>query len=107
MTTANNNTGNSGNWITVPVNTTANPTVITVPNNAILSGGNIIFTIGTGGGGGGVCAPDPEIELALPVEKKKKESAGCKCKKCKEFFEFAEPNQEDGTLVCWACRHGY
>lgn len=32
---------------------------------------------------------------------------GCDCTKCKTFFEFAEPNQEDGTLICWACRHGY
>lgn len=102
MTTANNN---SGNWITVPITTNANPT-INIPNNGVYSGGNIIFTIGTGGGGGGTCA-DPEIELALPVEKKKKESAGCKCKKCKEFYDYAEPNQEDGTLVCWSCRHGY
>lgn len=46
------------------------------------------------------------IDWAVPVEKENK-SDGCSCKKCEEFFEYAEPNQEDGTLICWACRHGY
>jgi hypothetical protein len=32
-------------------------------------------------------------------------SAGCKCTKCGEFYEFSEPNQEDGTFKCWGCRH--
>jgi len=48
---------------------------------------------------------------AIPAEKavavKKDDRDGCDCVKCKQFFEFAEPNQEDGTLICWACRHGY
>lgn len=35
---------------------------------------------------------------------KKKEEDGCVCKKCKEFYPYAEPNQEDGTLVCYGCR---
>jgi hypothetical protein len=38
------------------------------------------------------------------AEEKKKDSDGCTCKKCKEFFPYAEPNQEDGTLVCYGCR---
>lgn len=38
--------------------------------------------------------------------KKKNHSDGYACKKCKDFFPYAEPNQEDGTLVCYACRHG-
>ena len=52
--------------------------------------------------------PAPQIagiDLAVP-EEKKKHSDGCVCKKCKELFPYAEPNQEDGTLVCYACRHG-
>jgi hypothetical protein len=97
-----------------------------------VSNGNTIFISGAGGGGGGgassggtitfvpnnpqwitvtipnTCVPQTiGIDLAVPVEKKKKDSAGCFCKKCKDFFEYAEPNQEDGTLVCWSCRHGY
>lgn len=95
------------------------------------SPGNNTIYIGAGGGGGGgasggtitfvpgqanwitvtipnTCAPNTiDIDLAVPVEKKKKHSGGISCKKCKEFFEYAEPNQEDGSLICWACRHGY
>ena len=29
---------------------------------------------------------------------------GCTCFKCKEFYHMAEPNQPDGTLICWQCR---
>lgn len=29
---------------------------------------------------------------------------GCWCKKCNDFYKYAEPNQEDGTLICWSCR---
>ena len=38
-----------------------------------------------------------------PVYEKKKE-AGCKCARCKEFIQYAEPNQPDGTLICYSCR---
>lgn len=30
---------------------------------------------------------------------------GCKCIKCGENFPYAEPNQKDGTLICWSCRN--
>ncbi len=29
---------------------------------------------------------------------------GTSCAKCHEFFHQAEPNQEDGSMICWACR---
>ena len=29
---------------------------------------------------------------------------GMSCAICKEFFPMAEANQEDGTMICWACR---
>jgi hypothetical protein len=35
---------------------------------------------------------------------KKKDKDGCTCKNCKEFYPYAEPNQEDGTLICYGCR---
>ena len=47
-----------------------------------------------------------ELDLWLP-EEKKKVSAGCSCQKCGEFYPYAEPNQENGTLVCYPCRHGF
>ncbi len=99
-------------------------------NNSINSTGGTITITGAGGGGGGgnvvyVPTQNPQwvtvtipslsgqqytlegIDWAVPVDEKKNKSEGCSCKKCKEFFEYAEPNQEDGTLICWACRHGY
>lgn len=30
---------------------------------------------------------------------------GCACKQCKEFYHMAEPNQKDGTMICWQCRN--
>jgi formylmethanofuran dehydrogenase subunit E len=36
-----------------------------------------------------------------------KKTNGLNCKKCKEFFNYAESNQEDGTLICWGCRNNY
>ncbi len=29
---------------------------------------------------------------------------GVVCCKCGEFYAMAEANQEDGTMICWACR---
>lgn len=51
--------------------------------------GQVMITWGGGGCGGTV---------------KKKDKDGCDCKKCKEIFPYAEPNQDDGTLICYSCR---
>jgi hypothetical protein len=29
---------------------------------------------------------------------------GMRCSNCEEFYQMAEPNQEDGTLICYSCR---
>lgn len=29
---------------------------------------------------------------------------GMNCTKCEEFFDMAEPNQTDGTMICFVCR---
>jgi hypothetical protein len=29
---------------------------------------------------------------------------GISCKICREFFRYAEANQEDGSLICYSCR---
>lgn len=105
-------TSNNGQWITAPINTgtvtgnTNYPNVITIPTNNWVPGGFTITIGGSGGGGGGAIAA-PALTKEAKAEEKKKDKGGCSCKKCKEFFEYAEPNQEDGTLVCWSCRHGY
>jgi hypothetical protein len=31
---------------------------------------------------------------------------GCVCKSCKEFMQYAEPNQEDKSFICYKCRNG-
>jgi hypothetical protein len=30
---------------------------------------------------------------------------GCVCKKCKEFYHQSQPNQPDGSMICWLCRN--
>ncbi len=30
---------------------------------------------------------------------------GFPCRKCTNFFPYALPNQNDGTLICWSCRN--
>jgi len=32
---------------------------------------------------------------------------GFPCTKCTNFYQYALPNQKDGTLVCWSCRHSW
>lgn len=41
-------------------------------------------------------------------EKKKREKDGCDCATCKQFFPYAEPNQDDKeTFICYGCRTGF
>lgn len=81
-------------------------------NNNANSGNTIMlpggwFTIGVGGGGGGgFSSGDLTGEFSKP-KAKKSDKDGCDCKKCKVFYQYSEPNKDDGTLVCWACRNGY
>lgn len=37
----------------------------------------------------------------------KEKTFGCNCKKCKEHNEYAEPNQSDGSFICYSCRKGW
>jgi len=30
---------------------------------------------------------------------------GMCCSKCSNFYGMAAPNQPDGTLICWSCKH--
>lgn len=41
---------------------------------------------------------------AKPVVPKEKNKDGCTCKKCQEFFPYAESNQSDGSLICYGCK---
>lgn len=81
---AGSGTGTTGGWFTVvPSGTTWTSGTITIYPSQITF---------------------DDIDLAVPVEEKKEKSDGCTCKKCKEFYQYAEPNQEDGTLICYGCR---
>lgn len=46
-------------------------------------------------------------EIINTVEKKidDEEKSGCNCVKCGDIFPYAEPNQPDGTLICYSCRN--
>ncbi len=47
------------------------------------------------------CPPEESSEI-------KDDRDGCICNKCREFYAYAEPNQEDKkTFICYSCRHGY
>ncbi len=71
--------------------------------NGLTSGTFVTYTF-TGGMGGGWVTWPPAVE-AESVKKINKD--GCDCKKCKEFYPYAEPNQDDGTLICYQCRIGW
>ena len=122
MTDANNNSGNNcaggtvvvtgagggggggsgilgnGQWITVQP---GKQFTITVPSGSgtCSTGGQLILQSGTGTG-----ISFDDIDLAVPVNEKEEISDGCFCKKCKEYYQYAEPNQDDGTLICYGCR---
>lgn len=44
------------------------------------------------------------LELYVLNVKHKKFPDGMYCCKCRLFYQYAEPNQPDGTLVCYSCR---
>lgn len=99
MTDNNNNGGSNGTSTTTFVPNQ----IFTIPVNTGAQGGITIT-------GGNWFTYDPQTQEQQTIEappEKKKNSEGCACKKCKEFYKFAEANQPDGTLICWACRHGY
>lgn len=44
------------------------------------------------------------IDYYYQRKPKRKGLDGMFCCKCQVFYEFAEPNQDDGTLMCYSCR---
>jgi len=45
-----------------------------------------------------------DIEELLNVKRDRSEPDGIICNKCMNFYHFAEPNQPDGSLICYSCR---
>lgn len=100
-------TASSGGTITIPSGTgTSNGGSITITGGTISPGFPVQWisaTVPIGGWGYiGTINLEPEAK-----SKKKDDRDGCDCKKCKEFYPYAEPNQDDGTLICYRCRHGW
>jgi len=46
-----------------------------------------------------------QIELFLDSRRKRTHLDGMYCINCGNFYEYAEPNQVDGSLVCYSCRN--
>lgn len=46
-----------------------------------------------------------KFELFLINRNKRKSFDGMFCKRCQNFYEFAESNQKDGSLICYGCRN--
>ena len=44
------------------------------------------------------------LEKFLQNKKNQGATDGMFCKNCKQFISFAEPNQPDGSLICYTCR---
>lgn len=78
--------------MSIPINKSPQQLIFTwIPSN------NRTWIVGT------LPAIDSEIQVQIP-EENKKNSDGCICRKCQEFFPYAEPNQEDGSMICYGCR---
>lgn len=45
------------------------------------------------------------LELYYLNLKSKKHPDGMFCRRCQSFYKYAEPNQSDGTLLCYSCRN--
>jgi hypothetical protein len=75
---------NNGGWFTV------------VPSGVTITGGTI--TINSNGQ-----ITFDDIDLAVPVEEKKEITDGCTCKKCGEFYPYADPPEPD-KFNCYSCR---
>jgi hypothetical protein len=71
-----------------------------------ISSGTVWITTGTTGTGWFTIGP-AEAEAAEKATDKKQNKDGCNCKKCKELYEYAEPNQSDGSFICYSCRKGW
>lgn len=45
------------------------------------------------------------LELYLDHIRSKKYVDGMFCRNCHSYFPYAEPNQKDGTMLCYSCRN--
>lgn len=84
-----------------PHNGPVGPSTITLPSFPSNFPANGITVLSNG------WAIGPMFQKPIEDAIIEEEYYGHNCKKCKEYYEHAQSNQTDGTLICWACRHGF
>lgn len=50
-------------------------------------------------------AEESMISNPDPIKPELSEKDGHFCKRCKDFFNFAAPNQKDETFICYGCTY--
>jgi hypothetical protein len=46
-----------------------------------------------------------QLDFFLDSRRNRRYPDGMYCINCGEFYEYAEPNQSDGSLICYSCRN--
>ena len=68
------------------------------------TGGYLTWVIKSGDGIIDLVGLLDRLELYLERVRGRKHPDGMYCRKCQNFYQYAEPNQPDGTLLCYSCR---
>ncbi len=66
---------------------------------------HFLWAVQEGHAGIDLLALADKLELFLENRRKRKQPDGMLCEKCKTFYEFAEPNQDNGSMICYSCRN--
>jgi len=45
------------------------------------------------------------LEFFMGMRQQRRHPDGMFCKTCNNFYQFAEANQDDGSLICYSCLH--
>jgi hypothetical protein len=70
-----------------------------------LTAGRLTWLIQEGLAGLDLLSLADRIEIFLENRKKNPFYDGMFCRECGTYYQFAEPNHEDGSLECYSCRH--
>lgn len=94
--------------IVIGVSSTTTPIIntggVSINNSGVMNNGGAIYYTGSTIASTyyipcSIAASEETDTVADPIA-----SNGCSCARCKEFNEYAEPNQPNNTFVCYACR---
>lgn len=108
MTSNNNGSANSNNFIPITVNNTGS--IMGWPITNIPASGGIpigaSITISNSGWFFTTVTPTEQEEDSTESKGPVDPRDGLDCSQCKEFYPYAVANKNDGTLVCYKCRNG-